>query len=40
MVCDDVNLNDALEAKDGVSSVKHIVVIGNDGKGQGCVPVR
>ena len=41
LVCDDFNFGDAVDILEGGASehLKHIVVIGNEGKAQGCIPV-
>ena len=40
LVCDDVNIVDAVDAKESVASVKHLICIGNEGSTQGCTPIR
>ena len=42
LVCDDFNFGDAVDVLEGGASehLKHIVVIGSEGKAQGCIPVR
>jgi len=40
LICDDFNVDDALEVQGNVDSLQHVVVIGDEGKGEGCIPVR
>jgi hypothetical protein len=40
LVCDDVNVVDALDAKESVSSVTHVICIGNEAGVHDCVPIR
>ncbi len=40
LVCDDYNVDDAIELRDELDCLKHVVVMGSEGKGQGCIPIR
>ena len=41
IVCDDFNFEDALEIMDSgrLSDLKHVVVVGSEGKAQGAIPI-
>eukprot|EP00094_Tigriopus_californicus_P002372 TCALIF_02290-PA protein Name:"Similar to 4cl2 Probable 4-coumarate--CoA ligase 2 (Dictyostelium discoideum)" AED:0.08 eAED:0.08 QI:10/0.81/0.83/0.91/0.90/0.83/12/272/929 len=40
VVCDDFNYEDILDVVDGNELIKHVIVIGSEGKAQGCIPVN
>ena len=41
LVCDDFNFEDALAIFRGnIKSLKHLIVVGAEGKAQGCIPAR
>ena len=42
LVCDDFNFEDALGILRGnsVAGLKHLIVVGSEGKSQGCIPAR
>ncbi len=40
LVCDDYNVDDAVELRDDLENLTHVVVMGSEGKGQGCIPIR
>ena len=42
IVCDDFNYEDALELVDNgqLTELKHVVVIGSEGKAQGAIPIK
>ena len=40
LVCDDYNVDDAIDLRDELDCLKHVIVMGSEGKGQGCIPIR
>ena len=40
LVCDDYNVEEAVEILNTSGTLKHVVVVGSEGKAQGCIPIK
>ena len=40
LVCDDFNVDDAVNILENTDIIQHVVVVGKEGKGRGCIPVQ
>ena len=40
IVCDDYNFEDGVELMESLDDLKHVIVIGSEGKARGCIPVE
>jgi hypothetical protein len=39
LVCDDFNFGDAVDILEASDTLKHVIVVGTEGKAQGCIPI-